>query len=302
MQNQPIDDQPLIGDAEDQAILMHRDTHFGGSFPVMLEYYERGGKGVVSDFEIDRIIELAQHEQHVGQNLAALLLSAREAEEVAKARSSYKKLRSLYSAKSARGELSLLIANLILSEEENPEKEIAAIVAQKGAIVPLLIDLLKSEELYNPLFPGYGQAPHLAARALGLIGDKRAIIALFESIGRGDFFDDDIAFQALKLIGEPAKQFLLTVLHGKPITEDNERAAIALLAFKEDPHVAETAFQLLKELDLKKELSLATYLILTCEGLQGTPSQKEFTQFGQSPSLPKELKNDFNAILHLWKS
>lgn len=294
-------DQPSLSDAEDLLILMHREAHFGGSFPIMLDYYQRGGKGISKDISIGRIIELAKHEEHLGQNLAALTLSAREAEEIAEALSSYKKLKSLYFSKSPKGQLPLLIANLILSEEEEPESEIRAIVEQKSAIVPLLIDLIRSEDMYNPLFPGYGQAPALAARCLGQIGDKRAIIALFEAIGKGDFFDDDMALQALKLIGEPAKNFLLTVLQGKPINEDNERAAIAILSFKDDPQVAEICFQVLKGLNLSKELYLATYLILACEGLKGSPLEQEFTQFGQNPSIPSELKNDFKAILHLWQ-
>ena len=74
--------------------------------------------------------------------------------------------------------------------------------------MPALIDLLRNEDFYDPLFPGYGEAPVLAAKCLGLIGDKRAIISLFEAIGEGDFFNEDIILDALHVIGNPARDFL----------------------------------------------------------------------------------------------
>src|SRR5262249_53231399 len=144
----------------------------------------------------------------------------------------------------------LLIANLILAEEEEVEFAMEAVVAEKTAIVPSLISLLRNEEFHDPLFPGYGLAPILAAQCLGQIGDQRAIISLFETIGEFDFFDEEVSLKALSIIGEPAKQFLLRVLHSRPVTVDNEKAAIALLAFKDDPEVASRCLQLLKEIDL----------------------------------------------------
>jgi hypothetical protein len=293
---------PTFGDAQDQVILMHRDAHFGGNFNVMLDYYLKGGKGIAPDISQERIAWLAEEEKRLGHNLAAQLLSAQDAEEIKKARKAYKHLRDLCTLESPKTPYPLLIANLILSEDETPEKEMQAIVQEKKAIVPMLIDLLRSEEMYNPIYPGYGQAPYYAARCLGQIGDERALISLFESIGKGDFFDDDIALNALKSIGEPAKKFLLKVLHGRPINEDNERAAIALLAFKEDLDVAQAFFNLLKQLDLKKDAFLATYLILGSEGLKGSTQQKEFEDFSQQPGIPKDLKNDFNTVLKIWKS
>lgn len=287
-------------DSLDKEIVMQRDAHFGGSFSVMLDYYATAGRGVDLRFETGRIAELAEEEKRSGQNLAALLLGIDEADEIRKAREAYKKLKQLYDVKSPKNPFPKLIADLILSEAEEPEEEIAAIVAQKGTIVPSLIDLIRSEDMYNPIYPGYGKAPFLAARCLGQIGDRRAIIALFESIGRGDFFEDDIALNALKAIGSPAKEFLLKVLHGKPLTEDNERAAIALIAFKDDEEVAQKSFALLKALDLKKELSLATYLVLASEGLQGKVEREEFENFAKRQDLPKELKNDCGAVLKAW--
>ena len=51
----------------DNAILMHRDAHFGGDFDVMLDYYQKEGKGISKDFDIERIQELAQVQKSSGK-------------------------------------------------------------------------------------------------------------------------------------------------------------------------------------------------------------------------------------------
>ncbi len=96
---------------------------------------------------------------------------------------------------------------------------------------------------------------------------KRAMFSLFEIIGKGDFFDEDIVINALKQIGDPAKKFLLTILKSTPITFDNERAAVALIAFKEDPEVSKTCLNMLLNPEMRQQSPLATYLTITCEGL-----------------------------------
>ena len=256
-----------LAESMDKAILMHRDAHFGGSFSIMIDYYEKGGKGVIPEFDLDRIQELASIEARTRQNLAATLLSGPEAEKVSRARDAYQKLKDLYEAK-GKNKYPSLIADLILSEEEDPQETMATIVAEKGAIVPSLILLLTSEELNDPLFPGYGLAPALAAKCLGMIGDKRAIISLYEAIGESDFFNEDYVLDALKNIGQPAKEFLLKVLHGRPLNFDNERAAIALVEFRHDPEVAKACFDLLQDPEAQKDIPLCTYLTLACEGLK----------------------------------
>lgn len=291
-----------VSNEQDVAILQHRDVHFGGNFGIMLEYYMDGGKGINPEFELSQIQALALMEKETGQNMAAMLLSGAEAEKVAEAKDAYKKLRAIYESKDKNAKYPQLIADLILTEDEDPQAEIEAIVKEKSAIVPLLIDLLRADTFYDPLFPGYGKAPALAAKCLGLIGDKRAIISIFESIGTGDFFDEDVALDALKSIGEPAKQFLLKVIHGKPINEDNERAAIALIKFKDDPEVAQACFQMLHDKDVLKDLPLSTYLILACEGLPAGKPREEFAEMAQNPDFPKPLKLDMKAIQDSWKS
>lgn len=284
----------------DNAILMHRDAHFGGDFAVMLNYYEKGGKGVSKEFEIERIKDLVEIEKQSHGNLAALYLTGAEAERVSKAKQAYVALRELYEIPNPKSKLPLLIADLIFSEEVDAPEEVAAIVAQKGSIVQLLIDLLRNEDFYDPLFPGYGQAPALAARCLGIIGDKRAIISLFESIGEGDFFNEDIILDSLKIIGEPAKEFLLKVLHGRPLNQDNEKAAIALIEFKNDPGVSEACLKMLQEIDIAKNNLLATYLILACEGLPDRAHRKEFLSLAEDPSLPKTICQDIKTVASLW--
>lgn len=298
-ENDPTNEFPLC-DATDVIILMHRDVHFGGKFDMMLQYYENEGKGTVEEIEIDRIRELQTIEKEAGQNLAALLLSGSDAEKIGHAKSAYKRLRRIYeNEKSTLHEK--LIADLILTEEENPKAEIAAIVAEKGAIIPALLELVRSEDYHDSLYPGYGLAPKLATQCLGLIGDKRAIITLFEELGSSDFFDDDLAIEALKMIGKPAKEFLLKVLHGKPYTFDNERAAMALLQFEDDPDVPEACLKLLKELNLKKDSVLASYLILACEGLKDSEQRQELLKLAERAEIPNSLIQDIKTIAKSWK-
>jgi hypothetical protein len=298
--NESFEHFPLA-DAIDHEILMHRDAHFGGLFSVMLDYYAQEKKGVQPEFSMERIEKLDALEKQLKQNLAALFLTAPEMQKVADVREAYRVLKSIYELENAKTKHPRLIADLILAEDEEAEEEVKAIVEEKGAIVPALIDLLRNEQFHDSLFPGYGSAPSLAAKCLGLIGDKRAIISLFEAIGEGDFFADDLLLEALREIGRPAKEFLLRVVAGHPLNEDNEKAAIALLAFKEDEEVAETCFELFKQPDFQKDPCLSTYLILACEGLKNPEKQAEFKQMAHSAAISDEQRRDFQAVIHAWK-
>lgn len=284
----------------DNAILMHRDVHFGGSFPLMLEYYRSEGKGISNDFDLSRIEELYAMEQKTGKDISPLLLSGAEAEKIGKGRHAYKLLRDLYAVRKSQSPIPRLIADLILAEEADIPSAVQAVVAQKSAIVPALIDLLRNEEFYDPLFPGYGQAPALAAECLGKIGDKRAIISLFEAISEGDFFSEDTILDALHAIGEPAKIFLLRVLHATPITMDNEQAAIALIRFKSDPKVGTACLNFLQGLDLSKHLALATYLVLACEGIASNDEQQALFTIAEKPTTPKSIRQDIAIIAKTW--
>ena len=262
--DEDFEDFPLTY-AIDNAILMHRDAHFGGNFLFMIDYYRNEGRGISKEFDLTRIEEMAIIEKQRGMDLAPSTLSGAEAEKVGRTREVYKQLKALYELPHQKSNIPVLIADLILAEDQDVEAAMQAVVAEKGLIVPALIDLLRNEEFYDPLFPGYGLAPTLAAQCLGMIGDRRAIVSLFEMIGEADFFNEDVVLQALYSIGESAKAFLLKVLESRPINYDNERAAIALLSFKEDPEVTTACLNLLNDLDKKKHSVLATYLKFVLE-------------------------------------
>lgn len=292
---------PIV-DALDHEILMHRDAHFGGLFSIMLEYYKKEGKGVQPSFDIPRIEKLAALEGELKQNLAALFLDSSEMEKVADSRQIYQKLRDIYEIKSAKNRYPQLIADLILSEEEEPQPEIAAIVQEKEKIIPALIDLLRNEDFYDPLFPGYGLAPFLAVTCLGRlgVGDKKVIISLLEALGQGDFFADEQIIGALKAIGDPARDFLLHVVNGRPLNEDNEKAAIALVAFKDDQEVANFCFNLLGQPDVQKDPCLPTYLVLICAGLTDPVKRHALQLMGQETRLPLMLRKDIQSIVREW--
>lgn len=290
------EEQIGLTDAQDTVIIMHRDAHFGGNFTLMIEYYEKGGKGVNEELDLERIKELALLEQEMNQNLAGTLLSGADAEKVASAREAYNTLRDLYENEGPYSKHPKLIADLILSEQEDPDEEIQAIVKEKGSIVNALVDLIHSENFHDPLFPGYGKAPALAAKCLGLIGDKKGIITLFEALDGEDFFNEDIALKALKAIGEPAKEFLLRVLHARPITPDNERAALALIQFKEDPHVQKTAIEMLQEPSVRNNPLLPVYLSLIFEETKDAVVQKRFREILEDAATPKTLRREMELV------
>jgi hypothetical protein len=294
-----IPEFPLI-DALDREILMHRDAHFGGLFSIMIDYYRQHGKGENPDFSIERIESLAVMEKELGQNLAALFLDISEMEKVADARKAYKDLKAIYEVANPKSKLPELIADLILSDDEEAEQEIAAIIVQKEAALPALLNLLREEKWTDPLFPGYGHAPELAVKCLGLIGDKRAIISLFEALGQGDFFADEEILLALKHIGLPAKEFLLKVVKGKLYNEDNQRAAMALGAFRGDSDVIAVCFNLMKDPHVQQDYALFSYLALGCEGIELTPLRAEFMALAEKETLPHELRQELRTIIKCW--
>lgn len=290
---------PLL-DALDSEIIMHRDAHFGGKFDFMLDYYQKGGRGVQDDFPLERILYLSELERQLKQNLAPMVLSGADAEKIARAKDAYKELRELYE-KGGKKSPALFIADLILAENDKEIEEAKDQIIKEGSsVVPLIIDLIQSEDFHDPLFPGYGLGPNLAIHCLGKIGDKRALIALFETLGESDFFSDEFVLDAIRAIGEPAKKFLMTVVAGKPWTEDNVKAAMGLLEFKNDPQVAKYCLDLLQKGEVFQDIALATYLILACEGLTEKQDQQALLKLAENPKIPKNLKLDIQTISHTW--
>lgn len=256
----PEDDTIPLVDAVDHLLLQQRDAHFGANFSVMADYYEEEGVGCHPEIDLDRIYYLWNMEKELGQNLSSICLTQEEQEEVVQALGTYKGLRELPAKTNAA-----LLADLILSEDEYPSKEIALIKEQGNSMTRLLIDLLLSESMRDPLSPGYGLAPIKAAQALASLGDAKAIRPLFETVGRDNFELEETCLGALYRIGEAARDFLIKVLEGRPLTPDNERAALALAHFRDDPIVREECLKQLSDPETENASGFRAYLRIVVE-------------------------------------
>ncbi|RDB31842.1 HEAT repeat domain-containing protein [Candidatus Similichlamydia laticola] len=285
----------LAIDECDGIILMHRDSHFGGSFPEMVRYYEQEGKGVQPEICLDQITRLKEVEKEFGGDLSELFLSPSQKRDVKQAQKTYSLLRSVYEENLA-DPVPALIADLLLSEEMEPEREIQAIVRSGENAVHALIALFESELFHSSLFPGYGFGPELAARCLGGIGDPRAIVPLFNGIGKNDFFTEDAIVEALKGIGKECEQFLVRLLQSKPFTEENEHAALALVHFRDRFEVARIAIEMLLSGEWNEHLSFCNYLIMIAGGLVGTHLEYRLDQLAEMESLPPLLRQDLKSI------
>jgi len=281
----------------DMEILMHRDTHFGGSFDVMIEYYEQDGVGVMPDFEIDQMKKLQKIEKEMNQNLSEFYIPEAAKETVEEAKKLYEDLRGVYET----GEGNALLSDLILSEEPVPEKEIEALVEKKEKVVPALIHLLTSHTFYDPLFPGYGRSPIFAAKCLAKIQDERAIPPLFEALGQENFFTDEEIIFALASFGDKSKDFLIKRLKGEPFSKDNEYAAIALSGFSETEEIGEAALDVLeKEETLKKPL-FASYLVFACSALSKESLKERFIALSKRKDLLPSIRDEIAIVIKSWK-
>lgn len=286
-----------LTDEMDHEILMHRDAHFAGDFKVMLQYYDENGVGTNPDFDVERITYLQDVEQQLGGNLAALVLSGQETERVAAARAAYRKLKDVYEE---GNDLSCLIADLVLTEEEEPEELFQSVIEMGERIIPELLHLINSPTAFDPLFPGYGLAPALAIHCLGELKEERAIVPIFERFGSEMLFDEELLLAALHKIGEPAKRFLLKILKGRPITSDNIHAAFALTAFDNDSKIATAAYEELQIEEVRNKPLLSTYLLCHCDALQGTPHKEAFIAMSKDPSISSAMRLEIENITRNW--
>lgn len=282
---------PLL-EEEDRDILMHRDAHFGKSFEMMLEHYEDEGPGSVLDIDPQRISTLMHLEESLGQNLAPYLLQGADAEKVAQSIRLYNALREQIENKD-KFPLVAAIAELILSEEE-PE-----IAAQKAALhgpqlIPYLIQLIGCGVLYDPLFPGYGLSPAIACLTLGKLKAKEAIKLLFGIIGTENFDTESAAVQGLCLIGAPARAFCLAQLASRPITKNNERAAIVASSLECDDELLDALITQLEDPDVQKIEGLATYLVLACARV---PEHFRARFKNLLPLMPEAVRYEMTTIL-----
>jgi hypothetical protein len=269
-----------IFDEEDRDIVLHRDAHFAGSFPLMIEAYENEDISAVLPVETRRIKTLYHLEQSLEKNIAPFLLHAPDALKVNAVRKMYRLLQ----------ESSTPIADLILSEEE-PE-----VVAKKTAlhgesIASSLLSLLENELFYDTLFPGYGQAPIAAALTLGILKIEKAIPVLFSLLHTTEFEIESAALQALSMIGEKAKQFCIERLLARPLSTDNEKAALALSAFAIDDQIISALFQQLQDPLVLKRESLISYILASCEELPQSWLSK-YSEIAMKTELGQKIKDE----------
>lgn len=245
---------------------MHKEVHFGGNWGIMIDYYLKDSAGINEEFTVEEIERLAA----LDPQLPEFLLP-----DIDKARRLYLDLRDA-------GESP--IRDLILSESEDPQAEMAAVVEQGPLAIRALLDLVTADTFYSTLAPGFGRAPLLAAECLARIGDKEAIPALFEAVGSTeDFFIDETMIDSLhKLDSEP---FLLGVMQQMPWTRDNEKAAMILTHYPEDAQKGEIALSLLEQ-----GAPPSPYLIYLCAGLEDPLLRERFTNLTYHPDLIEEVQ------------
>lgn len=290
---------PLL-DAIDLEILMHKDAHFGKSFPVMLDYYHQDGVGVMPDFEISRIEYLMSLEKHLGQNLSEECLPEAAKEAVMRSIDLYVQLREVYEDPS-KSVVSTLLSDLILCEDELAEKEIEAISAQKEAAVDPLIHLISAPTFYDPINPGYGRAPIFAADCLAKIQNPKCIPHLFEALSYDNFYTDEAMITALIKFGQKAKDFILKIITGNMITKDTEIAAMLLASFPPDEEIGKVALCKLEDKNILKKENLASYLVCACEGLSKDEDRDRFYAIAKCPEASTMVANEILIIAKTWR-
>lgn len=288
-------------DEVDLEILRHREAHFGGSFQVMIDYYGNEGKGLVEEFSIRRLEELQQLEEEQGENIAGQLLNSEDFEKISNVKEKYAQLQLLAERKGKENLLPRLMAELILSPSVEADEEREAILAQGEDAIPFLLNLLEAEPFYDPLYPGFGQAPSLAALCLGRLGSAKAVIPLFERIGRYEFFIESQLIHALTLIGRSAKDFLLRIAKSRPVTSDNEKACIALAAFKGDADIVDFFIAAVSDPEMWKHETLVIYCILGCEGVANPQQREQLRQLLAHPDFPRACREELKALISTWK-
>ena len=288
-------DTPLV-DTLDMEILLHRDCHFSSLFEEMLDYYKKEGIGAMPDFELGEIEKLYALEKKLGKNLSKLYLNEISQEIVRSVKDMYAKFRQVYE-KTNPDPSSVLISDLILSEEDYPKKTIDAILKEKETMYPLILPLLSAEYFYNPLYPGYGRVPALAADILKSMQNPDAISHLFGALGEDNFFTDDAIISALVSFGEKTLNFLKPKLKSTPFSSDNERAAVVLSSFPEEQAIADIALDLLENPETLSKPMFASYLIFACSALEERVKQQRLKTIADKKGLLPELKSELDIVI-----
>ncbi|MBF5050560.1 hypothetical protein CLAVI_000171 [Candidatus Clavichlamydia salmonicola] len=297
MSNNPlinVFDRFDLTDEEDIDILLFRDAHFNGDFDLMIKYLEDND---VCDFRNERIEYLQKVEISLGHDLAPLLLSTEAAEQVAKSRQSYIQLRTVYEDPLLENSITRLIADLILSEANELNNAMDALIIYGNNATSSLIKLIQDDRFYSPFFPGYGKAPVNAIICLGKIADPSSIPYLFSLYGKIE--EEASITNALYEIGDSSKQFLLKILSNRPIAQDTTHAALALAAFAEDKEVISAVFSEISLLIHSKDCMLLSYLSNICCDTDNMV-QRSFFKKEIVPKLPEKIRNTFTIIVRNW--
>lgn len=293
-------DESRLMNRTDRAILLHRDCHFAGLFSSMITYYRAEKRGVQSEFSLERLGKLASIETKLRVNLSDLLFADRHREKVRHMRREYAQLRAQANALDNLENPERALARLILADSEEPIEQLTAVERLGARAVPHLIELFSNATFYDPLSPGFGLAPELAAKCLGSIADTRAINVLFAKLGDVGFFTQDVVLEALRKIGDPSRDFLLHKLQARPFTEDNQKAAFALVHFREDFVVAATGYRLLTDEQFEERSCFLNSLVMICEGLAGTSLAPLFQRLQDDDRLPQLIRQDVREVIENW--
>lgn len=250
---------PLL-EEEDRDILLHREAHFASSFALMLEAYENETRAAVLDIDAASIRRLMHIEEKLGKNLAPIILQADDAKKIAQVRKMYKLLRDASGAELGP------ISDMILSEDEDFEA-IAKKTAEFGPfLIPALRTIIENDILYDPLWPGYGQAPCIAAITLGLLQAASSIPSLFSMLQNDSFDVQNASLRALTMMQDESEKFCLAQLKSRPISRNNELAALALCSFTPDDEIINAVNSELQSIDVQKHKNLTAYLEACREG------------------------------------
>lgn len=286
-----------MSDATDALILSHCQAHFGGSLSIMHTYYKQGGKGVAQAIPIQRIAAIDAWEKATMQSAAQFCLMPYHQNAIAQAQEAYQLLKE--AAQSTQPTLHLL-ADLILDEETTAADKKEQLFAQKEAIIPLLLKVVKEERYYSDLFPGYGYAPQEAARALGILQAEDAIVPLFDRIGHLPFAMEEVFLAALAAIGSASKDFLLQRVCAQPITQENEKAAAALIHFKAAPEVPLQLLEVLEQPAALQHPVFMSYLVLCCDTLHTKDTRQRLQQLAHHPKIDAMVRQDIKMVCRHW--
>lgn len=284
---------PLLNEI-DKEIIMHNEVHFEGKFPLMLTYYRKNGKGMQPDFTVKRIEFLEGLEKSMEVNLVKSVLPVPAQEKIKHAQSVYKNLKELYDEPKPR-KIPILLADLILTEEDPPQKEIEALYQMGSEAVSYICEILKEPYFYDPLYPGYGKAPSLAAMTLKKTQDPSCVPTLFQALCLFPSQEtEDTILNALVSFKAECESFMTRKIESLPFSKDNENAAIVLNQFEPTPELAHFCIDVLLKTDPNKHETFCMYLLFTASAATDTKKIKALKEYQKT--CPPNLKSEINLL------